>query len=80
MQSLNTVDQILNANSGRFDAQFLQGDALVIPTGYSKPVFKVTESEIFLLRADGSVWDEYDMPEDGDVVEYIEDLLSSIGL
>ena len=79
MQNLNTVDQILNANSGRFDAQFRQGDALVIPTGYSKPVFKVTESEIFLLRADGSVWDEYDMPET-DVVAYIEDLLSSIGL
>ena len=50
------------------------------PTGYSKPVFKVTESEIFLLRADGSVWDEYDMPEDDDVVSYIEALLSSIGL
>ncbi len=76
----NAVDQILEANSDRFSSQFRQGDALVIPTGYNKPVFKVTESEIFLLRADGSVWDEYDMPEDDDVVSYIEALLSSIGL
>jgi hypothetical protein len=76
----NAVDQILEANSDRFSSQFRQGDALVIPTGYSKPVFKVTESEIFLLRADGSVWDEYDMPEDDDVVSYIENLLSSFGL
>lgn len=85
MQSLNLspVDQILNATSNKFDAELDGCDALVIPTNaiaYGKPAFRVTDDEILLLNADGSVWDEYDMPEDGDVVEYIEDLLSSIGL
>jgi hypothetical protein len=47
---------------------------------YGKPLFRVTESEILLLNADGDVWDSYDMPEDGDVVSYIETLLSSFGL
>ncbi len=85
MQNLNLspVDQILNATSRKFDAELDGCDALVIPTNsmaYGKPSFRVTDDEIFLLRADGSVWDEYDMPEDGDVVSYIENLLSSIGL
>ena len=85
MQSLNIspVDQILNATSRKFDAELDGCDALVIPTNaiaYGKPAFRVTDDEILLLNADGSVWDEYDMPEDGDVVAYIETLLSSIGL
>ncbi len=85
MQSLNLspVDQILNATSSKFDAELDGCDALVIPTNaiaYGKPAFRVTDDEIFLLNADGSVWDNYDMPEDGDVVAYIENLLSSIGL
>lgn len=85
MQSLNLspVDQILNATSRKFDAELDGCDALVIPTNaiaYGKPAFRVTDDEILLLNADGSVWDEYDMPEDGDVVAYIETLLSSIGL
>jgi hypothetical protein len=33
-----------------------------------------------MLDADGNVWDEYDMPEDGDVVSEIVKLMSSIGL
>jgi hypothetical protein len=33
-----------------------------------------------MLREDGSVWDEYDMPEDGDVVSEIVKIMSSIGL
>ena len=77
------VDQILEAESNRFDSEYSQGYALVIPTNamaHGKPAFKVSDDEILLLRADGSVWDEYDMPEDGDVVAYIENLLSSIGL
>lgn len=77
------VDQILDAESNRFDSEYSQGYALVIPTNamaHGKPAFKVSDDEILLLRADGSVWDEYDMPEDGDVVSYIESLLSSIGL
>jgi len=85
MQSLNLspVDQILNATSNKFDAEPDGCDALVIPTNaiaYGKPAFRVTDDEILLLNADGSVWDNYDMPEDGDVVAYIENLLSSIGL
>jgi hypothetical protein len=85
MQSLNLspVDQILNATSSKFDAEYSQGDALVsIPTNamaYGKAFFRVTDDEITLLNADGSDWDEYDMPEDGDVVAYIEGLLSSFG-
>ena len=77
------VDQILEANSRRFRSAYSQTDALVIPTNamaYGKPMFRVTESEILLLNADGDVWDNYDMPEDGDVVAYIENLLSSFGL
>jgi hypothetical protein len=46
---------------------------------YGKAFFRVTDDEITLLNADGSDWDEYDMPEDGDVVAYIEGLLSSFG-
>ena len=84
MQNLNLspVDQILNATSRKFDAELDGCDALVIPTNsmaYGKPSFRVTDDEIFLLRADGSVWDEYDMPS-SDIVSYIEALLSSIGL
>ena len=81
---LSPVDQILNATSSKFDAEYSQGDALVIPTNgfssYGRPLFRVTECEIFMLREDGSVWDEYDMPEDGDVVSEIVKIMSSIGL
>lgn len=85
MQSsnLSPVDQILNATSSRFNAEFDCGDALVIPTNpmaYGKALFRVTDDEIFMLREDGSIWDEYDMPEDGDVVSEIVKLMSSIGL
>jgi len=84
MQSsnLSPVDQILNATSSRFNAEFDCGDALVIPTNamaYGKALFRVTDSEILMLDADGNVWDEYDMPEDGDVVECVKSLLSSVG-
>lgn len=85
MQSsnLSPVDQILNATSSRFNAEFDCGDALVIPTNamaYGKALFRVTDSEILMLDADGNVWDEYDMPEDGDVVSEIVRIMSSIGL
>jgi len=82
--NLSPVDQILNATSSKFDAEYSQGDALVIPTNgfssYGRPLFRVTECEIFMLREDGSVWDEYDMPEDVDVVSEIVKIMSSIGL
>jgi hypothetical protein len=87
MQNFNIspVDQILDATSLKFDAEeYGEGDALVIPTNgfssYGRPLFRVTECEIFMLREDGSVWDEYDMPEDGDVVSEIVKIMSSIGL
>jgi hypothetical protein len=84
MQSLNLspVDQILNATSRKFDAELDGCDALVIPTNamaYGKAFFRVTDNEILMLDADGNVWDEYDMPEDGDVVECVKSLLSSVG-
>ena len=80
---LSPVDQILNATSRKFDAELDGCDALVIPTNamaYGKAFFRVTDDEITLLNADGSDWDEYDMPEDGDVVSEIVKLMSSIGL
>lgn len=85
MQNLNTspVAQVLMADSKKFECDFSEGDALVIPNSeiaYGKPLFRVTESKIFLLSTEGKIWDKYDMPEDGDVVAYIETLLSSIGL
>jgi hypothetical protein len=79
---LSPVDQILNATSRKFDAELDGCDALVIPTNamaYGKAFFRVSDDEITLLTADGSDWDQYDMPEDGDVVAYIENLLSSFG-
>lgn len=91
MQNFNIspVDQILDATSLKFDAEeYGEGDALVIPKNamaHGKAffsyfsAFKVSDNEITLLNADGSDWDEYDMPEDGDVVAYIEGLLSSFG-
>ena len=81
--NLSPVDQILNATSSKFDAELNGCDALVIPTTpftYGRPLFRVTDAEIFMLREDGSVWDEYDMPEDGDVVSEIVRIMSSIGL
>ena len=81
--NLSPVDQILNATSSKFDAELNGCDALVIPTNpftYGRPLFRVTDAEIFMLREDGSIWDEYDMPEDGDVVSEIVKLMSSIGL
>jgi hypothetical protein len=82
-QQQSPVAQMLMADSKKFECAFSEGDALVIPNNeiaYGKPLFRVTESEIFLLSVDGKIWDEYDMPEDGDVVAYIETLLSSFGL
>jgi|688.fasta_scaffold907038_1 hypothetical protein len=82
-QQQSPVAQMLMADSKKFECDFSEGDALVIPNNeiaYNKPLFRVTESEIFLLSAEGKIWDQYDMPKDGDVVSYIEDLLSSFGL
>lgn len=76
---MSAVNQVFDAQSDKFTARQNRGDALVIPVSYGKPVFRVTNDNIFLLYEDGSIWEEYPMPETN-LIMYLEQYITSLGL
>jgi hypothetical protein len=75
---MGAVSQVFNAQSDKFISRHDKGDALVIPVSYGDPVFRVTNGNIFLLRGDGSIWEEYPIPETN-IVVYLEYYLTTLG-